>query len=293
MFKTAAYTLPPRRRPLKLPRLNGSTPTDDTAPGLDFDLAALRDLAADAALRSVVPFSGARAGAALRLADGRTVAAPRLEVSAFPTTIPALVGAWALGSVAGQAPVAAAHTRPFTPSETAFLAEATGRAWRLDAPDLAVCVGAAMPGDAGPVDLLVAAPHSDTAGAADALAAADAAVVPASDFPVGAVAVGADGRAVRGANVETESDWTRGLCAERVALVAAYAAGIGPVATLFVACRKSPGGSPCGACRQAISDLAPDARVVLWNGAAPSVVTSAAALLPGAFRGDGLVRIVA
>ena len=69
--------------------------------------------------------------------------------------------------------------------------------------------------------------------------------------------------------------------------------GIGPVATLFVACRKSPGGSPCGACRQAISDLAPDARVVLWNGAAPPVVTSAAALLPGAFRGDGLVRVVA
>ena len=253
---------------------------------------ALRALATDAALRSVVPYSGAWAGAALRLADGRTVAAPRLEVSAFPTTIPALVGAWALGAVAGQVPIAAAHTRPFTASDLAFLAEVTGRAWRLDAPDLAVCTDATAPADAGPVDLLVVAPVGDTAGAGAALAAADAAVVPASDFPVGAVAVGADGRAVRGANVETLSDWTRGLCAERVALVAAHAAGIGPVRALFVACRKSPGGSPCGACRQAISDLAPDARVVLWNGDDAPTVTDAAALLPGAFRGDGLVRVL-
>lgn len=253
---------------------------------------ALRALAADAALRSVAPYSGVPAGAALRLADGRTVAAPRLEVSAFPTTIPALVGAWALGAVAGQAPVAAAHTRPFTASDLAFLAEATGRPWRLDAPDMAVCVDAVAPADAGPVDLLVAAPEGDAAGVADALAASDAAVVPASDFPVGALAVGADGRAVRGANVEIASDWTRGLCAERVALVAAHAAGIGPVRVLYVACRKSPGGSPCGACRQAISDLAPDARIVIWAGDAAPVVTDAGALLPGAFRGDGLARVL-
>ena len=246
-------------------------------------------MAANAAERSVAPY-GAPAGAALRLADGRTIAAPRLEVSAFPTTIPALVGAWALGAVAGQVPVAAAHTRPFTASDLAFLAEATGRTWRLEAPDMAVADGVEVGPDAGPVVLTVDAPDSDAAGLEAALEATRHAVVPASDFPVGALAASAGGQAVWGANVELASDWTRGLCAERVALVAAHAAGIGPIATVYVACTKAPGGSPCGACRQAISDLAPDARVVLWNGAEAPYETSSEALLPGAFRGAGLTR---
>ena len=251
----------------------------------------LRTLAADAARRSVAPFSGRPAGAALLLADGRTVAAPRLEVSAFPTTIPALVGAWALASVAGQTPVAAAHTRPLTASDLAFLAEATDRPWRLDAPDAATAEGVEWPADAGPLPVLVTAPADDAAGLAAALDAARRALVPASDFHVGALAIDAAGRAVWGANVELASDWTRGLCAERVALVAAHAAGLGPVVRLYVACAKSPGGSPCGACRQALSDLAPDAAVVLWNGDAAPVLTSAADLLPGAFRGYGLARV--
>lgn len=250
----------------------------------------LRAHAADAASRSVAPFSGHPAGAAVRLADGRWTAAPRLEVSAFPTTIPALVGAVALGAVAGQMPVAAAQTLAFTASDLAFLAEATGRPWRLDAPDLAVAEGAEVPAEAGPVGLLVPAPADDAAGLTAALDAATHAVVPASDFRVGAVVVDAAGRAVRGANVEFPADWTRGLCAERVAVVAAHAAGLGPLVRVWVACTKAPGGSPCGACRQVLSDLAPGAAVVLWNGDDAPVETSAAALLPGAFRGEGLGR---
>ncbi len=252
---------------------------------------ALRAHAADAARLAHAPFSGQAAGAAVRLEDGRWAAAPRLEVSAFPTTIPALVGAVALGAVCGQMPVAAAHTRPLDAADLAFLAEATGRPWRLDGAHIAVAEGAAMPADAGPVSLVVPTPADDAAGLAAALDAARAAVVPASDFPVGAVAVDASGRAVRGANVEFLHDWTRGLCGERVALVAAAAAGLGPVVRLYVACTKAAGGSPCGACRQAISDLAPDAAVVLWNGAAAPIETTAGALLPGAFRGDGLARM--
>ena len=188
---------------------------------------ALRAHAADAARRSVAPYSGRPVGAALRLDDGRWTAAPRIEISAFPTTIPALIGAVALGATAGQMPVAAAQTQAFTASDLAFLAEATGRPWRLDAPDFAVAESAGMPADASPVALTVPAPADDAAGVAAALDAARHAVVPASGFRVGAVAVDASGRAVRGANVEFPSDWTRGLCAERVAVVAAHAAGLG------------------------------------------------------------------
>ena len=256
------------------------------------DLDVLRAHATDVASRSHAPFSGEPGAAALRLADGRWVAAPRIEITSFPLTLPALVGAWALGAVAGQAPVAAASTRPLTDSDVAFLGEATGRPWRLVGPDLAVADGAEMPDDAGPVDLIVPAPTDDDTGTAAALDAARSAVVPASDFPVGAVAVDAAGRAVRGANVEIATDWTRGLCGERVAVIAARAAGLGPLVRIWVACTRAPGGSPCGACRQVLSDMAPDAEVVLWQGDAAPTVTTPAALLPGAFRGDGLGRAV-
>ncbi|HEX8298716.1 MAG TPA: cytidine deaminase [Rubricoccaceae bacterium] len=249
---------------------------------------ALRAHAVAAARLSVAPFSGRPAGAAVRLQDGRWAAAPRVENSAFPTTIPALAGAVAVGLVAGGAPVAAAHSQPLTASDLAFLADATGRPWRLVAPDVAVADGAEAPADAGPVSLRVDAPADDAAGLVAAVEAARSAVVPASAFPVGAVAVDAAGRAVRGANVEYEADWTRGLCAERVALVAACAAGLGPAVRIWVACTKAPGGSPCGACRQVLSDLAPDAAVVLWNGDSAPVETTVAALLPGAFRGEGI-----
>ncbi len=252
------------------------------------DTDALRAHAAEAARRAVAPYSGRPTGAAIRLADGRWAAAPRVESSAFPTTIPALVGAVVLGAVAGGTPVAVAHTRPLTPSDLAFLADATGGPWSLTAPDTAVADGAAMPADAGPVSLAVPAPADDAAGLAAALDAARSAVVPASDFPVGAVAVDADGRAMRGANVEFAADWTRGLCGERSALLAMQAAGFGPVVRLYVGCTKAAGGSPCGACRQLISDLAPNATVVLWNGDADPIVMTVPDLLPGAFRGDGL-----
>ena len=84
----------------------------------------LRPLAAAAAAVSHTPYSGVPSGAAVRLADGRTVWAPRLENASFPLSISALTGAWALGAVAGGVPVQAALTRPFAGHDLAFLAEA-------------------------------------------------------------------------------------------------------------------------------------------------------------------------
>ena len=250
----------------------------------------LRVHAQAAARRSHVPYSGEAVGAALLLADGTWTAAPRLENASFPLTIPALQGALALAALAGQRPVAVALSRPLTPGEVALLTEAVGGTWRLDAPDLAVIEGGAPPILGDPLRLtLDLPPPPDAAGAtALALAAAGRAVVPASGFPVGAVVEDAEGRLVVGANVEVEADWTRGLCAERTALVAARAAGLGPIRRLAAACAKAPGGTPCGGCRQVIAELAPDAAVVIWRGADAPEVTTPDALLPGAFRGDRL-----
>lgn len=249
----------------------------------------LQSLARAAAARAHAPYSGLPHGAALRLADGRSVAAPRIESASFPLTIPALQGAWALAALAGSPPVAAALSRPLTPGEVAFLEE-TAPSWRRLAPDLYVRRDPAAGGQPVSFGLDAPAPDSLAAGVALALEASARAVVPASNFRVGAVVEDAQGRLVAAANVEHPSDWTRGLCAERVALVAARAAGLGPVRRLYLACATAPGGTPCGGCRQLLAELAPDAEVVIGQGDEPPEVTTPLALLPGAFVGASLGR---
>ncbi|MEM1115645.1 MAG: cytidine deaminase [Bacteroidota bacterium] len=252
----------------------------------------LRAHARAAASHAHAPYSGEAVGAALLFADGTWTAAPRIENASYPLTIPALQGVLALAAVAGGHPVAAALSRPMTDAEAALLGEATGLPWRLDAPDLAVAEAGAPPVLGAPLRLtLDLPPPPDAAGAtALALAAAGRAVVPASGFPVGAVVEDVDGRLVVGANVEIEADWTRGLCAERTALVGAVAAGLGPIRRLAVACAKAPGATPCGGCRQVIAELAPDAEIAIWNGPEAAEVTTPGALLPGAFQADRLGR---
>ncbi len=92
--------------------------------------------------------------------------------------------------------------------------------------------------------------------------AARNAYCPFSNFRVGAALV-ADGKVFTGANVENSSYGVT-LCAERSALSAAISSGARHITEIAVACidaDKSSGVSqlmPCGACRQWLSDLAPD-----------------------------------
>ena len=251
----------------------------------------LRDHAHAVAARSHVPYVGPGVGAAVLLADGRWVDAARIEVASFPLSIPALQGALALALLARTTVVAVARSTAFAPADLGVIAEAAGGSWHLAAPDLAVRDEADLPavGDRVASVTEVGALTAE-AGAALALEASRAAVVPASDSPVGAAVVDEAGRVVLGANVEVPTDWTRGLCAERTALVAAVAAGLGPIRTLYVACVKAPGGTPCGGCRQVIAELAPDCSVVLWRDGETPDLTTPAALLPGAFDGRALGR---
>ena len=246
----------------------------------------LRAHARAVAGRSHAPYSGAASGVAALREDGRWVAAPRLENASYPLTIPALQGALALAVLAGGGFVAVASSAPLTPGDLAAVAQQLGGDWELAAPGLAVRRGRALP-ETGDV---LATDVAEGGEAEHALQAARRAVVPASGFPVGAVVTDAAGRQMPGANVEDAADWTRGLCAERTALVAARAAGFGPIARVTVACPKAPGGTPCGGCRQVIAELAPGAQVVIWRGDQAPEVTSAEALLPGAFGGESLGR---
>ena len=82
----------------------------------------------------------------------------------------------------------------------------------------------------------VSVPASDAEGLALARQLARRAYVPASGFHVGALLVTEAGVLVPGCNVEHPADWTRGLCAERVALATAQAYGAGRPARLYVTC---------------------------------------------------------
>jgi cytidine deaminase len=77
---------------------------------------------------------------------------------------------------------------------------------------------------------------------------------PYSQFPVGAAVLTMDGRIFTGCNIENAS-YGLAICAERVALFHAVAAGVRQIARIAVSCLKGttndPGTlMPCGACRQ-------------------------------------------
>ncbi|MBM3259018.1 MAG: cytidine deaminase [Candidatus Sericytochromatia bacterium] len=105
---------------------------------------------------------------------------------------------------------------------------------------------------------------------------------PYSNFPVGAALLLADGRVVRGVNVENRT-FGLTLCAERTAVASAVAAGDrGFVAIAISASHASPC-PPCGACRQVMAEFAPDLPVVLEGVDGEPVVTHLGILLPMQF----------
>ncbi|MDX9899123.1 MAG: cytidine deaminase [Spirochaetia bacterium] len=85
--------------------------------------------------------------------------------------------------------------------------------------------------------------------------AADASYSPYSKFRVGAALLCDDGTVVCGANVENRS-YGLTICAERSAMVSAIAQGKSGFTALVISCPDADYPvSPCGACRQFISEF--------------------------------------
>ena len=121
-----------------------------------------------------------------------------------------------------------------------------------------------------------------------ALQARKNAYAPYSGYAVGAALLSKSGRLFSGVNVENAA-YPTGTCAERVAVFKAVSEGEIEFEAIVVA--SSNGGTPCGSCRQVLSEFGLDIEVLIVDGQGKIVLeTTVNDLLPGAFTPKDLPR---
>jgi cytidine deaminase len=120
-----------------------------------------------------------------------------------------------------------------------------------------------------------------------ALQVRDNAYVPYSRYAVGAALLAESGVVYTGANIEN-AVYSETICAERSAVFGAASQGEREFTTIVVATEN--GGSPCGACRQVMSEFGLEMRVIMVNREGEIVhEATVGELLPISFGPDDLV----
>jgi cytidine deaminase len=105
---------------------------------------------------------------------------------------------------------------------------------------------------------------------------------PYSKFRVGAAVMTKSGKIYTGCNIENSS-YSLTVCAERTALFKAVSEGEKKFLALVISTDVNDFISPCGACRQVISDLAGDINIILTNGVGKTKIMKMKDLLPHPF----------
>lgn len=136
---------------------------------------------------------------------------------------------------------------------------------------------------------MTALPGSDALRAA-AAAAMRRAYSPYSQFRVGAALEAADGTIYSGCNVENSS-YPAGSCAERNALAAAINGGRQEFVALAIVTEADAPTPPCGICRQALVEFAPNLPVISYGAVGASARWTLAELLPAPFTGQSLRHV--
>jgi cytidine deaminase len=115
------------------------------------------------------------------------------------------------------------------------------------------------------------------------------AYAPYSKYKVGAAILTRSGKVFTGCNVENAT-YGATICAERSAIVKMVSSDERDPVLCVVATAGPEPGSPCGICRQVLSEFASDMRIVL---VAPRArrETTLATLLPDAFSSRALVGV--
>ena len=111
-----------------------------------------------------------------------------------------------------------------------------------------------------------------------------------SNFHVGAALLTNDEKIFTGCNVESSS-YSLTICAERNAIFKAISEGERKFKAIAVAGDTDDFISPCGACRQVISDLCGDIEIILVNQKKEIMIKKASELLPFAFGDDDLKKV--
>lgn len=239
-----------------------------------------------------MPYSNRPDAALLVLSDGRWIPGVRVESASFSLSISALLNAVTTAFAAGRTDVSAVLlSRPFLPEEHLAMQYPPLDMLAQVGPDSYSAADRPFPvlrtewdprqgGDA---------PLGPEAGIRLARSAARNAYVPESDFPVGCVLETAAGFLISGVNIE-HRDWSRVLCAERNVLGTAVSYGFEDAQTLYLSCLRDPSGTPCGACRQLISELAPRSTLWMDRGEQPAEQSHPRTLLPGSFTGSSIPK---
>nr|WP_328588702.1 cytidine deaminase [Litchfieldia alkalitelluris] len=122
----------------------------------------------------------------------------------------------------------------------------------------------------------------------EAKKAREKAYVPYSKFAVGAALLDDAGTVYHGCNIENAA-YTMCNCAERTAIFKAVSEGVRKFKAMAVIADTDGPVSPCGACRQVISELLQqDTEIILTNLKGNYMETTAEKLLPGAFSPEDL-----
>lgn len=116
----------------------------------------------------------------------------------------------------------------------------------------------------------------------EAKKASQLAYAPYSNFPVGAALLTTCGKIFTGCNVENAS-YGLTICAERVAVAKAVSQGYRDFKAIAIYALTDEPVSPCGACRQVISEFGTGIEIVMGSSTGKYQVATAKELLPGAF----------
>ena len=115
------------------------------------------------------------------------------------------------------------------------------------------------------------------------------AYVPYSNFRVGTIAYMKDGTMFKGCNIENAA-YGDTMCAERNAVFQAYCNGYTKedFESLTIVAKCTPIASPCGSCRQVLSELLLSKTPIYLANENDVIVTNMEELLPGAFTKESL-----
>jgi cytidine deaminase len=108
-----------------------------------------------------------------------------------------------------------------------------------------------------------------------------------SNFHVGAALLTEDEKVITGCNIESSS-YSLTICAERTAIFKAVSEGERKFKAIAIASDHPDFISPCGACRQVISDLCGDIDIIMVNHKKELKICKTSELLPLAFGDDKL-----